>query len=83
MENIKNYVEDLVKKISSNKELLAKFKSDPKAAIKSLITDELGDDILEAVVAGVKAKLAGGSDGDGGLLDKAGDLLGKAKGLLD
>ena len=85
MENIKAYVEELVKKFTANKDLLAQFKSDPQAAVRSLVSDDIGDDIMDAVIAGIKTRLD--SDGDGkpdgilgaasGIIEKAKDLIGK------
>lgn len=71
--DIKAEITNLVKKIAGDKELLAKFKTDPKGAVTELIKEAIDDDALEAIIAGIKAKLA---------VDDAGDLLDKAKGLL-
>ncbi|MBR6812154.1 MAG: hypothetical protein IKM51_02135 [Oscillospiraceae bacterium] len=65
--DIKGKIEELVEKLKSDKNLMAKFKENPIAAIEGLIGVDLPDDQIEAVVAGIKAKLS---------VDKLGDKLG-------
>ena len=85
MLDIKEKVEELVKKIMGDKTLGKSFLSDPAKTVESLLGVDLPDDTLKAVIEGVKSKinvekLAGmlDSDGDGkpdlGLLGK---LFGK------
>jgi hypothetical protein len=68
-------VEDLVKLITENKDLLAQFKKDPAAVVKKLIKAELDQETLEKLVAAVKAqvdidKLSGALGALGGLFGK-------------
>ena len=71
--DIKAKITELVDKIKGDKDLLEKFKKDPKAAVKGLIGIDVPDDALEKIVDGVKAKIS---------VDKAGDILGKIKKLF-
>ena len=69
--DIKELIEKAVDKIKSDKALQAQFKKDPVKALEKLLGIDLPDDLMEKVVAGVKAKigleqvmgLAGGLDG--------------------
>ena len=74
MDDIKARIEELVKKIGGDGDLLEKFKADPMGAVKSLLGGiDLPKDQLENIVAAVKAKLN---------LDQAGGILGKLGGLF-
>ena len=71
--DIKEKVEELVEKIRSDKDILAKFRKDPVAVVEKLIGMDLPDDQIEKVADMVKAKLD---------LDKMGDALGMLGGLF-
>ena len=65
--DIKKKIEELVESITSNKALMAKFKAEPIDTVKSLLKNiDLDDELMEKLVAGVKAKID---------LDKVGDLV--------
>ena len=55
--DIKEYIEKAVKKIQADEELQKQFKKDPIKALEKLLGVDLPDDLMEKVVAGVKAKL--------------------------
>lgn len=56
--DIQKIISDLVAKITGDKNLLSKFKSDPISLVKSLIGDvNLDEGALKSVVDGVKAKI--------------------------
>ena len=71
--NIKEKIEELVGKITSNKNLLSKFEKNPVAVVEELIGIDLPDDTINKLVEGVKAKIS---------LDKAGDVLQSLGGLF-
>ncbi len=73
MDNIKEFIEKAIAKIKSSPDLLKKFKSDPKGAIKELFGD-MDDFSLSAIVDAVKDKLDG-DDNDGGILENIKDKL--------
>ena len=73
--DIKAKIEELVKKITGNGDLLSKFKSSPKDTVKGLIGDKVPDDILDKVTDGVKAKID--IDDIKGKLGGIGKLFGK------
>ena len=64
---LKEKVEEIVKKITSDKKIAAKFKADPVSTVEELLGIDLPNDQVEAIVEAVKAKVA---------LDKVDDLLG-------
>lgn len=64
---LKEKLEELVKKISSDKELLSKFQKDPVSTIESIIGVDLPNDQIEKLVEGIQAKIS---------LDKIGGVLG-------
>ena len=78
LKDIKNKVDEIAKKIKSDKELQAQFAKEPIKAVESIIGVDLPDDQIKKIVAGVKAKLAL-DDADsklGGALNDIGDKLG-------
>ena len=56
--DIKEKIEELVKKITSDEQLLASFKKDPIKAVEKLIGIDLPDDQIKSIVDGIKAKIA-------------------------
>ena len=64
---IKEKIEQAVKKLTSDKQLLAKFEKNPASVIEELIGVDLPDDQVNQIIDGIKAKLS---------LDKLGSTLG-------
>ena len=54
---IKEQIEKMAKKVLSDKELMELFKKDPIKAVEKILGVDLPDDIIEKVVAGVKAQI--------------------------
>lgn len=71
--DIKEKIEELVKKITSDKNLLKKFEKDPVKVIEELVGMDMPDDMIEKLIDGIKAKIN---------LDKVGDALGALGGLF-
>ena len=65
--NIKEKIDEIVKKLTGNKDLMAKFDKDPISVIEELIGIDLPGDQLGQLVEGIKAKIK---------LDKVGGMLG-------
>ena len=65
--DIKAKIEQAVKKLTSDKNLLAKFEKNPASVIEELIGVDLPDDQVNQIIEGIKAKLT---------LDKVGNALG-------
>ena len=65
--DIKAKVEEIVKKIMADKDILAKFQKDPVSVVEELVGIDLPNDQLEPVVEAVKAKITA---------EKIGDVLG-------
>lgn len=65
-------VEELVKKITSDKELRAKFDKNPAAVIEQLVGVDLPDEQVNQLVDAIRAKITAESVGNllGGLLGK-------------
>ncbi|MCD7784383.1 MAG: hypothetical protein LUH18_02190 [Oscillospiraceae bacterium] len=55
--DIKAKVDELVKKITSDEELLSKFKSDPSGTVKNLVGVEIPSDQLKTLTDGITAKV--------------------------
>ena len=70
--NIKEKIEEIVKKIKGDKDLGEKFQKNPTKTVEGLVGVDLPEDQLNAVVEGVKAKV--NLDGIAG---KLGGLFGK------
>ena len=71
--DIKAKIEEIAKKITSDKAILAKFQADPIKTVEGLIGIDLPDDQVQKIVDGVKAKIN---------LDKLGGALGGLGGLF-
>ena len=71
--DIKEKIEELVKKLTSDKKLLEKFEKNPLKVVEELIGVDLPDDMINKIIDGVKAKIS---------LDKVGDALGALSGLF-
>lgn len=69
--DIKAKIEELVKKITEDKNLLNQFKTDPIKVVEKLLGVDLPDDKVKAIVEGVKAKI--NIDDAKKLLDADGD----------
>ena len=88
--DIKVKIEEIVKKITSDKNLLSEFKSNPVKVVEKLIGIDLPDDKINSIVDGVKAKISVGdakkfldSDGDGKLdADDAKAAISKLTGIF-
>ncbi|MGM9607961.1 MAG: hypothetical protein ACI3XJ_10705 [Oscillospiraceae bacterium] len=57
--DIKAKIEEIVEKITKDKDLKEQFQTDPVKAVETLLGVDLPDDTVEKIVAGVKAKLTG------------------------
>ena len=73
MDDIKKKIEDIVKKISSDKDFANEFKKDPVSAIEKVIGVDLPNDTINKIIEGVKAKMT--ADTAKSMLDKAMDFL--------
>lgn len=75
MDEIKTKIEEVVKKITSDKNLADEFKKNPISVVEKILGIDLPDDVIKSVVDGVKAKIT--ADSAKSLFDKAKDLLNK------
>ena len=73
MDNIKEKIEEIVEKLTKDEALRAQFQKDPVKAVEKLLGVDLPDDMVEKVVAGVKAKLS---------LDDVSGIVGNLKKFL-
>lgn len=73
MDSIKEKVQELVKMITEDKELMELFKTEPVKAVEKVLGVDLPDDTVQKIIDSVKAQIT---------LDKAGDLLGGLKKLF-
>ena len=65
--DIKAKIEEIVKKLTSDKNLMTKFERNPVSVIEELIGIDLPDAQINQLVDGIKAKIK---------LDQVGDVLG-------
>ena len=73
--DIKAKIDEIVKKLTSDKNLLEKFNKNPVSVIESLVGIDLPDDQINKLVDGIKAKLK--LEKLGGALEGLGGLFGK------
>ena len=71
--DIKAKIEEIVKKLMSDKTLMARFDNNPASVIEEFVGVDLPDEQVNQLVEGIKAKLK---------LDKVGDALGALGGLF-
>ena len=71
--DIKAKIEELVQKLLSDKNLMAKFDRNPASVIEELIGIDLPNDQVNQLINGIKAKIK---------LDQVGDVLGGIGKLL-
>ena len=65
--DIKAKIEEIVKKLTSSKDLMDKFQRNPVSVIEELVGIDLPDDLVNQLIDGIKAKIT---------IDKVGDVLG-------
>lgn len=70
---IKEQIEKMAKKVLEDEDLMKQFKKDPIKAVEKILGVDLPDDIIEKVVAGVKAQITA---------DTAKDVMGALKKLF-
>lgn len=75
MEEIKDKIEEVFKRISSDKNFADEFKSNPVKAVEDVLGVDLPDDAINKIIDGIKAKLT--ADSAKSLFDKAKDLFNK------
>ena len=73
MSDIKSIVEQIVKKLQSNPDLLKKFKDDPVKTIEGISGIDIPDGVEDEVAKGVKAALA--KDTASGIVDAVKKML--------
>ena len=71
--DIKAKIDEVVKKVQSDPDLMNKFQSNPVQAVEGIIGVDLPDDMINGVIDGVKAKLTA---------DKASGIMGAIGGLF-
>ena len=71
--DIKAKIEQITKKLLSDKDLMAKFERNPASVIEEYVGIDLPDDQVNKLIEAIKAKLT---------IDQVGDALGKLGGLF-
>lgn len=75
--DIKAKVEEIIKKIQGDPDMMNNFQKDPTKTVEGLVGVDLPDDQINPVVDAVKAKLT--VDNLGGIAGKLGGLFGGKK----
>lgn len=75
MDELKEKIEELVAKVTKDAALKELFQKNPVEAVEKVLGVDIPDDMVEKIVAGVKAKLTG--DKLAGAADKLKGLFGK------
>ena len=73
MDEIKKKIEELVKKITSDKDFAKEFKKDPVTAVEKVLGVDLPNDKINAIIDGVKAKMT--ADAAKSMMNKAIDFF--------
>ena len=73
--DIKAKIEEIVKKLLTSKDLMAKFEKNPVSVIEELVGMDLPDDLVNQLVDGIKARVK--LEQVGSALGSIGKLFGK------
>lgn len=73
MDQIKEKIEEIVKKVQSDPEFMKRFQENPVKVAEEITGMDLPDDQINSIIDGVKAKLS---------LDNGADILSKIKNLF-
>lgn len=73
--DIKAKIEEIVKKLLTSKDLMAKFEKNPVSVIEELVGMDLPDDLVNQLVDGIKARIK--LEQVGNALGSIGKLFGK------
>jgi len=78
--DIQKIISEVLGKLNGNDDLIKKFTADPVKTLESLLNIDLPDEQINAVIAGVKAKLniEEAAKGASGILGAVKDLFGKS-----
>ena len=74
MDEVKKKIEEIVKKITTDKDFAKEFKKDPVTAVENVLGVDLPNDKINAIIDGVKAKMT---------VDTAKDMMNKAMDFLN
>lgn len=73
--NLKETVEEIIKKVKDDPKFMEEFKKDPVKALEAVTGKDLPDHMAEPMIAAIKAKMEANELGD--MLGKIGNLFGK------
>ena len=73
--NLKEQIEEIVKKVKDDPKFMEEFKADPVKALEAVTGTDLPDNMIEPLISGIKAKM--GAEDLGDVLGKLGGLFGK------
>ena len=73
--DIREKIEQVAKKLLSDKDLMKKFEKNPAKVIEDLVGVDLPDDLVNQLIEGIKAKI--NLDKVGNALEGLGKLFGK------
>lgn len=74
MDEVKKKIEEIVKKVTTDKDFAKEFKKDPVTAVENVLGVDLPNDKINAIIDGVKAKMT---------VDTAKDMMNKAMDFLN
>ncbi len=75
MDEIKKKIDEIVKKVSSDKDFANLFKKDPVSAVENVLGVDLPNDAINKIIDGVKAKMT--ADTAKSMMNKAMEFLNK------
>ena len=79
--NLEQLIDQVVEKLTGNKNAVAQFKKDPMGTVKQILGNiDLDNDVLEKIVSAVKGKI--NLDEIAGKFGGLKNILGKVKGLF-
>jgi len=71
--DIKEKISEIVEVVNKDPEFAEKFRSDPVGAVRTVTGIDISESQVNQIIEAVKAKIS---------VDKAGDIIGKSKGLF-
>lgn len=75
--DLREIIEEAIKKLKENPKLLTEFQSNPSKAVKLIVGDKIPEEAIDAIISGIQTKLTADSAQE--VIGKLGNLFGKRK----
>ena len=77
MDDVKKKIEEILKKVTTDKDFAENFRKDPVVAVEKVLDVDLPNDTINTIIDGVKAKMTADTAKD--IMNKAMDFFNGSK----